>query len=72
MIGKLIPYVLVGVVQTVVVLVIARLLFEVPMAHTAAGWFALCVGLVLFIIGNLALGYLISTVARSQLQLILN
>lgn len=68
MIGKLIPYVLVGVVQTVVVLVMARALFGVPMAHTAAGWFALCVGLVLFIIGNLALGYLISTLARSQLQ----
>jgi ABC-2 type transport system permease protein len=40
----------------------------VPMAHTMAGWVALCVGLVLFIAGNLALGYLISTVAKSQLQ----
>ena len=68
MLGKLIPYVLVGIVQTVVVLVMARFMFNVPMAHTLAGWFALCVGLVLFIIGNLALGYLISTVAKSQLQ----
>jgi ABC-2 type transport system permease protein len=68
MVGKLIPYVLVGIVQTIVVLILARLLFHVPMAHTAAGWLALCVGLVLFIIGNLALGYLISTVAKSQLQ----
>lgn len=68
MLGKLIPYVLVGVVQTAVVLVMARLLFDVPMAQTLAGWFALCVGLVLFIVGNLALGYLISTVAKSQLQ----
>jgi len=68
MLGKLIPYVLVGIVQTVVVLLLARFLFHVPMAHTGAGWLALCVGLVLFITGNLALGYLISTLARSQLQ----
>jgi ABC-2 type transport system permease protein len=68
MIGKLAPYVAVGVLQTVVVLVLARLLFGVPLAHTFAGWFALSVGIVLFITSNLALGYLISTVVRSQLQ----
>ena len=68
MLGKLLPYVLVGAVQTCVVLIAARVLFDVPMAHTFAGWLALSVGLVLFIIGNLALGYLISTVAKSQLQ----
>lgn len=68
MIGKLLPYVAVGVLQTVMVLVLARLLFSVPMAQTAAGWFALSVGIVLFITSNLALGYLISTVVRSQLQ----
>jgi ABC-2 type transport system permease protein len=68
MLGKLIPYVLVGIVQTAVVLLMARFLFDVPMARSLAGWIALCVGLVLFIVGNLALGYLISTVAKSQLQ----
>jgi len=68
MIGKLLPYVVVGILQTIIVLVLARLLFAVPMADTAAGWFALGVGIVLFIISNLALGYLISTVVRSQLQ----
>ncbi|MGH7027791.1 ABC transporter permease [Brevundimonas sp.] len=68
MIGKLTPYVLVGVVQTVVILSMARFLFDVPMAQTAAGWFALTCGVALFILGNLALGYLISTLARSQLQ----
>jgi ABC-2 type transport system permease protein len=68
MVGKLIPYVLVGLVQTVVVLSAARLLFSVPMADSAAGWFALVIGIVLFITGNLALGYFISTLARSQLQ----
>jgi ABC-2 type transport system permease protein len=68
MIGKLMPYVGVGVVQTSVVLILARLLFDVPLAQTFAGWFALGVGIVLFITGNLALGYCISTVVRSQLQ----
>jgi ABC-2 type transport system permease protein len=68
MIGKLAPYVVVGIVQTVIVLGLARLLFSVPLAHTLASWFALAVGIVLFITSNLALGYLISTVVRSQLQ----
>jgi ABC-2 type transport system permease protein len=68
MIGKLLPYIAVGILQTLIVLLLARLLFAVPMARTYAGWFALSVGIVLFITGNLALGYLISTVVRSQLQ----
>jgi ABC-2 type transport system permease protein len=69
MVGKLAPYVAVGIVQTCVVLVMARFfLFFVPMAQTLAGWLALSCGVILFIIGNLALGYLISTLAKSQLQ----
>ena len=32
------------------------------------GWGALGVGIVLFIVGSLSLGFLISTVARNQLQ----
>ncbi|CAN7494258.1 ABC transporter permease [Caulobacter sp. LjRoot300] len=65
MIGKLSPYVVVGLIQTVVILVLARVLFAVPMA---GGWDALAVGVVLFILGSLSLGFLISTVARNQLQ----
>ena len=65
MVGKLAPYVLVGLIQAVVFLVMARLLFDVPMS---GGWIALGAGLLLFIIGSLALGFLISTVARTQLQ----
>ena len=65
MIGKLAPYVLVGVTQTVIVLTLAAVLFQVPMA---GGWGALTLGVGLFIVGSLALGFLISTVARSQLQ----
>jgi ABC-2 type transport system permease protein len=65
MIGKLAPYVLVGLVQTVIILVMAALLFRVPMG---GGWLGLSLGIGLFITGSLALGFLISTVARSQLQ----
>lgn len=65
MAGKLAPYVAVGVIQTAVILILARLLFDVPMG---GGWGGLTLGVSLFIVGSLALGFLISTVARSQLQ----
>ena len=65
MIGKLAPYVGVGLVQTAVILILARVLFSVPMA---GGWLALSLGVLLFIVGSLALGFLISTVTRTQLQ----
>jgi len=69
MIGKLAPYVVVGLVQTVVILVLARALFSVPMgAGGIGGWAALVLGVALFIIGSLSLGFLISTAARTQLQ----
>jgi ABC-2 type transport system permease protein len=65
MIGKLTPYVMVGIIQATLIITLARLLFGVPMA---GGWPALILGLFLFIIGSLSLGFLISTLARNQLQ----
>jgi ABC-2 type transport system permease protein len=65
MVGKLAPYVMVGALQTLTVLVLARLLFNVPMQ---GGWIGLGAGILLFIVGSLALGFLISTLARNQLQ----
>ena len=65
MVGKLAPYVLVGVIQTVLILTLARVLFDVPML---GGWIGLTAGVSLFIVGSLALGFLISTAAESQLQ----
>jgi ABC-2 type transport system permease protein len=65
MIGKLTPYVMVGTVQATVIITVSRLLFGVPMA---GGWAALILGLFLFIVGSLSLGFLISTLARNQLQ----
>ena len=65
MVGKLAPYVLVGLVQAAVILTLARGLFDVPML---GGWGALAVGVLLFILGSLALGFLVSTVAVNQRQ----
>ena len=65
MIGKLTPYVMVGIIQATLIIVLARLLFGVPMA---GGWIPLILGIFLFIIGSLSLGFLVSTVARTQLQ----
>ena len=65
MIGKLAPYVMVGIIQATLIITLARILFGVPMV---GGWAALILGLFLFIVGSLSLGFLVSTVARTQLQ----
>ena len=65
MLGKIVPYILIGYVQVTVILFAARLLFEVPMVGSLA---LLSVVLVLFIAANLAVGFTFSTIARNQLQ----
>jgi ABC-2 type transport system permease protein len=65
MLGKILPYVFVGYVQTIVFLIAARLIFGVPFEGSPLAFFA---GFNLFIIVNLTLGFLISTAARSQMQ----
>lgn len=65
MLGKILPYVVVGYVQTAVFLVVAFGLFGVPFEGSFLAFF---LGFNLFILGNLALGFLISTLARSQMQ----
>jgi len=65
MLGKIFPYVFVGFVQTGVFLAAARILFDVPFLGSPLAFF---VGFNLYIIVNLALGFLISTIARSQMQ----
>jgi ABC-2 type transport system permease protein len=65
MIGKIAPNVVVGAVQSTLILLVARYVFSVPMI----GSFALLgAALLLFIIANLAVGYTFSTVAQNQLQ----
>jgi len=65
MLGKILPYVFVGYVQAVVFLLAASVVFGVPFEGS---WLAFFIGFNLYIIVNLALGFLISTVARSQMQ----
>ena len=65
MAGKLAPFIIVGLLQTTVILLVARLLFDVPMA---GGWAGFALGVLLFILGSLGLGFLLSTVTRTQLQ----
>lgn len=65
MIGKITPYVGVGAVQVTIVLVAARFLFEVPFAGTFS---TLTVGVSLFILANLSVGFTFSTMASTQMQ----
>ncbi len=65
MLGKVLPYFLVGAVQVVVVLVTARLLFHVPMVGALP---LVLAGVFVFVMALVILGYLISTLAQTQLQ----
>ncbi|MDH5263441.1 MAG: ABC transporter permease [Betaproteobacteria bacterium] len=65
MAGKIVPYILIGYVQVVVILVAAKLLFQVPMVGSLALLSAI---LVLFIAANLSVGFTFSTLARNQMQ----
>jgi ABC-2 type transport system permease protein len=65
MVGKILPYVVIGYVQLGVILGAAWLLFQVPML----GSLALLMGMIgVFIVANLAVGFTFSTLARNQLQ----
>ncbi|WP_135211749.1 ABC transporter permease [Vitreimonas flagellata] len=65
MIGKTTPYVGVGAIQVAIVLIVATLLFKIPFTGS---FLAFLIAVTLFILANLMLGYLISTVARTQMQ----
>jgi ABC-2 type transport system permease protein len=65
MIGKLLPFIGVGLFQVAVIVGAALVLFGVPMLGSPP---ALAAGLLVFIAANLAMGFLFSTLARNQLQ----
>lgn len=65
MAGKIAPYVLVGFIQVILMLVAARYLFGVPFHGDPL---AFAVAVTLFILVNLSLGFLFSTLARTQMQ----
>lgn len=65
MIGKIVPYIMVGYIQVTVILTAAYFLFHVPIAGSLPMLLA-CV--LVFLAANLTVGMMFSTIAKSQLQ----
>ncbi|HEX6704969.1 MAG TPA: ABC transporter permease [Albitalea sp.] len=65
MVGKILPYVVIGYIQLGVILAAAWALFEVPMAGSLT---LLLTMIGLFMLANLAVGFTFSTLAQNQLQ----
>jgi ABC-2 type transport system permease protein len=65
MLGKIIPYIIVGFVQAAMIIGVGVLLFDVPILGSLGMLAALST---LFIATNLSIGYTFSTVAQNQLQ----
>jgi ABC-2 type transport system permease protein len=65
MLAKILPYVFIGLIQVSLVLLLGHLLFDVPLRGTLINvyWVSL-----LFIVANLAMGLVISTLAQTQFQ----
>jgi len=64
-VGKLLPFVLIGLVEATVVLVIARSWFGVPIRGSVALLYVLCLA---FMLNTLGIGLFISTISRTQQQ----
>ena len=65
MLGKLVPFVMVGYVQMSVILALGVIFFDIPIMGSLLLLYALAL---VFIVASLGVGLLISTVARSQVQ----
>ncbi len=65
MIGKIIPYIMVGYIQVFLILIAAKFLFDVPIVGSVP---LLLVLTFFFIAANLAVGITFSTIAKNQLQ----
>lgn len=65
MTGKLLPYILVGYLQVILILILARGLFGVPMEGSVLLLLILCLP---FIAANLVVGLTFSTLATNQMQ----
>jgi len=65
MLGKVLPFALVGYVQVTVILVLGRLVFDVPIRGNLGLLYLITAP---FIIASLALGLFVSTVVRTQVQ----
>ena len=65
MTGKVMPYILIGLIQVTLIYLFGRWLFDVPMQGNLLLLYSV---LLLFIAANLVLGITISSIARNQLQ----
>jgi len=65
MIGKVIPYIVIGIIQLALILIVGDLLFQVPMRGSVLDLYLAAIA---FIAANLALGLLISTAVATQFQ----
>ena len=65
MMGKIMPYVLVGLFQAILIITAGLLIFQVPILGDP--W-SLLVLTLLFVVTNLSIGYTFSTIAKNQLQ----
>ena len=65
MIGKIVPYIVIGVIQVTIIFVVGRYWFDVPMRGSVVDLYQ---GSLVFIAASLSLGLMISTFARTQFQ----
>jgi ABC-2 type transport system permease protein len=65
MLGKILPYVLVGFIQVSIILTAGHVLFDLPIR---GGLDSMALASMLFILASLTLGLVISTIAKTQLQ----
>jgi len=65
MVGKIVPYIIVGYMQVLIILLMAKIIFGVPMAGSILLLLLLCLP---FIAANLSMGLTFSTLASNQLQ----
>jgi ABC-2 type transport system permease protein len=65
MIGKIAPNIVIGAIQSMIILLMARYVFGVPMIGSLS---LLALALAIYIVANLAVGYTFSTLAQNQLQ----
>jgi ABC-2 type transport system permease protein len=65
MVGKIVPYIAIGLVQVAIILLAAKFVFRVPFAGSVA---LLMLGVLAFIAASLTVGITISSAARSQMQ----
>ena len=67
MIGKVVPYIVIGLIQLALIVAVGALLFKVPVRGNLLELYAAAA---VFIAANLSLGLFVSTVVRTQFQAI--